>query len=59
MKKTVGFITFFAGLLITLNGVGGVDASTNNFELTISTVIAVLGVAIMALGTQAFNKEAK
>ena len=57
MKHTIGFVTFFTGLMVTLNGVGGVDASTTDFELAVSTVIAILGVAIMALGSQAFTKE--
>ena len=57
MIQTVGFITFILGLLTTLNGVGGVETSTTDFELAISTVIAILGVGIMALGTQAFKKE--
>lgn len=58
MIQTVGFITFILGLMTTLNGVGGVDASTTDFELLVSTLIAVLGVGIMALGTQAFRKVA-
>lgn len=56
--KTLGFLTFFLGLITVLNGVGGVDASTNNFELAISTTVAVVGIAIMALATTYF-KEAK
>lgn len=58
MTQTAGFITFFLGLITALNGVGGVDASTTDFELLVSTTIAVIGVGLMALGTQAF-KEAK
>lgn len=59
MKQTLGLATFFLGLITVLNGVGGVDASTTNFELAISTTIAVVGIAIMALGTVYFSKEAK
>ena len=58
MRQTTGFLTFLAGLITALNGVGGVDASTTNFELLVSTVIAVIGVVLMAIGTQAFKEQA-
>ena len=59
MRYTLGFATFFLGLITVLNGVGGVDASTNNLELLISTIIALVGIAVMALGTLYFDKAAK
>jgi hypothetical protein len=59
MRQTLGFATFFLGLITVLNGIGGVDASTNNFELLVSTVIAAIGVGVMALGTTYFDRSAK
>jgi len=56
--QTIGFLTFFLGLITTLNGVGGVDASTTNFELIVSTTIAAVGVAIMGMATTYITKEA-
>lgn len=51
-----GSIRAFAGLLITMGAVGGVDNATDSQLLTL-LVFAALGLGIMASGTAAMNKN--
>lgn len=49
-------ILFILGLLITLGGVGGVEASPNISALLISTGISIVGVMLMWIGTAQLNR---
>jgi hypothetical protein len=48
-------ILFILGLVITLGGVGGVEASPGISELLLSTVMSIVGVVIMWVGTAQIN----
>lgn len=50
-----GSIRFFAGLLIVLGAVGGIEG--DNVTMLISTLIAASGLAIMYSGTRAMNRD--
>lgn len=53
-----GSIRIVLGLLLTLGGVGGIEADTSNTVLPLApTLIAFLGLAVMAWGTLACNRE--
>lgn len=53
-----GAIRFFAGLVITAAGVGGVENSVTNPELVLATLVALCGLAIMGSGTKALIGQA-
>jgi uncharacterized membrane protein len=41
------FFVFITGLLLTLGGVGGIENSVTNAELTSSLIVACVGLAIV------------
>ena len=45
-----GMLLYFAGLVVTMGAVGGIEASITNVQLVQSSVVAVVGCAIMLLG---------
>ena len=49
-----GSIRAFVGLLIVFGAVGGIDNATDG-ELFITTLLAVLGLAVMYSGVRAMN----
>ena len=54
-----GTIRILLGLLLTLGGVGGIEADTSNTVIPLAPLmIAIAGLVIMAWGTAAANKEA-
>ena len=52
--KQAAFV-FFAGLLLTLGAVGGVETSVDNEQLTGSLLLAVIGLLAMYAGTLGFR----
>lgn len=46
---------FLAGFLIVFVAVGGVEASTDDMTMIMFTVIAVFGLAVMAIGTDSLR----
>lgn len=55
MNSTTAAILFFFGLILTMFGVGGVEHSTENGQLLVSTGLSILGLLTMFAGTQAMN----
>lgn len=51
-----GSIRVFAGLLVTMAAVGGIDNATDG-NLLACVAIAILGLAVMASGTRAMNSN--
>ena len=50
-----GSIRVFAGLIVTMAAVGGIDTATDG-NLLACVGIAVLGLAVMFSGTRAMNR---
>lgn len=55
MTTNQSAIVFFAGLILTLGAVGGVDASVTAEQLTGSLLLAVIGLLAMYAGTLGFQ----
>ena len=55
MTTNQSAIVFFAGLLLTLGAVGGVENSADANQLTGSLLLAVLGLLAMYAGTLGFR----
>lgn len=55
MNTNTAFGLFIVGLIMCLGGVGGVETSTTTLALIQSTVIAIVGLAVMYCGTTALN----
>lgn len=54
--KSAMFV-FITGLLVTLGAVGGVENSVTNYELLDSVIVAVVGLAVMAVGTLMLKRQ--
>ena len=50
-----GMMWFMIGLILAMGGVGGVETSLSNWALFQSTVIAIVGLAFMAVGVSYVN----
>jgi len=57
MSQKESMFVFIVGLLLTAGGVGGVEQSLTNLELAGSTLVAVLGLAVMYCGTLGFRNS--
>jgi len=55
MTTNQSAFVFFAGLLLVLGAVGGVETSVDNEQLTGSLLLAVLGLLAMYAGTLGFR----
>lgn len=55
MTTNQSAIVFFAGLLLTLGAVGGVEVSVDAEQLTGSLLLAVIGLLAMYAGTLGFR----
>ena len=55
MTTKGAMFVFIAGLLLTLGGVGGVENSLDNEQLTGSLLLAVIGLLAMYAGTLGFR----
>jgi hypothetical protein len=55
MTTNQSAIVFFAGLLLTLGAVGGVEVSVDAEQLTGALLLAVLGLLAMYAGTLGFR----
>lgn len=55
MKSNTALVLFFLGLILALGGVGGVEQSLDTTTMIQSTVIAIVGLAIMYCGVTALN----
>jgi hypothetical protein len=55
MTTNQSAFVFFAGLLLTLGAVGGVEASVDSEQLTGSLLLAVIGLLGMYAGTLGFQ----
>ena len=53
---TRGMLFFMIGLIVTMGGVGGVETSLSNWALLQSSVIAIVGLALMAVGVSLVNE---
>lgn len=51
------YFVFITGLLLTLGGVGGIEHSVTDAELTSSLLISVVGLAIMYCGSLMLQKN--
>lgn len=45
-----GFALYFAGLLVTMGSVGGIEASVSHVQLIQASLLALVGCAVMLLG---------
>jgi hypothetical protein len=52
-----GSIRFFAGLLLTLGAVGGIENSVTNTELMTSVAVAIGGLVLTAFGMVAMRRS--
>lgn len=52
-----GSIRLLGGLLLTMGAVGGIENSMTDSELLTSTVLALVGLVIMAFGVLAMEKS--
>ena len=50
MSEKSGFFLFMTGLLTTMFGVGGVEQSLTDMALVQGALVALVGLAIMAIG---------
>ena len=55
MKTSTAFGLFLFGLVLTLGGVGGVEASVENVALLQSLAVSIVGMALMYCGVTALN----
>ena len=53
MNTVTTMIMFLVGLVVTLLGVGGVEASQNNYQAAGAVLVALGGLAIMGCGVLA------
>lgn len=51
-----GSIRTFAGLLIAMFGVGGVENSITNADMALACVVCAVGLALMASGVKAMKE---
>ncbi len=51
-----GMMFFMIGLILAMGGVGGVETSLSNWVLFQSSVIAFVGIALMAVGVSYVNE---
>jgi hypothetical protein len=57
MTQKESFFVFIVGLLFTGFGVGGVENSITNQDLLVSTLVALVGLAVMYCGTLAIKNS--
>lgn len=57
MTQKESFFVFIVGLIFTGFGVGGVENSITNGELLTSTLVAIVGLAVMYCGTVALKNS--
>lgn len=50
-----GMMFFMIGLILAMGGVGGVETSLSNWVMFQSTVIAIVGLALMYVGVSYVN----
>ena len=55
MTERTAMILIVTGMIFTLFGVGGVEASITDTELVTSLVVSIIGLAIMYCGTLAIK----
>lgn len=55
MKTTTAFGLFMFGLILTMFGVGGVEASITDTELLSAVAVSALGLGLMYSGTIAMR----
>jgi len=55
MTTNQSAFVFFAGLLLTLGAVGGVETSVNDEQMLGSMLLAILGLLSMYAGTLGFR----
>ena len=55
MTTNQSAFVFFAGLLLTLGAVGGIETSVNDEQMLGSMVIAIIGLLTMYAGTLGFR----
>lgn len=55
MTERTAMILIVTGLIFTLFGVGGVEASITDAELVTSLVVSIIGMLIMYCGTVAIK----
>ena len=55
MSQKESFFLFIVGLLMTGFGIGGVENSIATSDLLSSTLVALLGLAVMYCGVQMFK----
>jgi uncharacterized membrane protein HdeD (DUF308 family) len=55
MTTNQSAFVFFAGLILTLGGVGGVETSVNDEQMLGSMLLAILGLLSMYAGTLGFR----
>lgn len=55
MKTSTAFALFIVGLVVTMLGVGGVEASMDNLQLLQALAVSCVGLAVMYCGTLAMN----
>lgn len=56
-KGTWGAVLVFVGLLLTLGGVGGVENSLDDSTLLSATIVSLVGLVLMGLGTCYINEN--
>jgi uncharacterized membrane protein len=52
-----GILFFIVGLIVTMGGVGGVETSQTNYELFLSSVVSLVGLALMYVGVMYVNDQ--
>jgi hypothetical protein len=55
MKDSVAMAMFVGGLILTMAGVGGVEASMDNVGLAQALLVSVVGLMTMGVGVLAIN----
>lgn len=57
MSEKSAFYLFIVGFLMAFGGVGGVEQSLTNLELIQSTLVAIVGLAVMGCGVLAIKTQ--
>ena len=57
MSEKSAFFLSMIGFLMTLGGVGGIENSLSNTELLQSTLVAIVGLAVMGCGVLAIKTQ--
>ena len=57
MSEKSSMFLVAVGLLMTFGGVGGVENSVGNLDLLQSTLVAIVGLAIMGCGVLAIKTQ--